>query len=201
MIGPSRDNARLESSKYYAKERMKHYNIPTADYRYFTKSETDNAHKYLDENYSDTSTRGLPVLKADGLAGGKGVVLPDTLAEAHQALDTLLTKYNTVLVEQRLQGGEVSVFALCDGNHAVFMPPAGDYKRRYDNDRGLNTGGMGAIAPYYLLSEHTLQTHVYPCIRRLVKGEKYTGFLYIGLMVSTPFQGFLDGTRVERVRV
>ena len=66
------------------------------------------------------------------------------------------------------------------------MPPAGDYKRRYDNDRGLNTGGMGAIAPYYLLSEHTLQTHVYPCIRRLVKGEKYTGFLYIGLMVSTP---------------
>ena len=80
VIGPSCDNARLESSKSYAKERMKHYNIPTTSYQYFTKSETESAHKYLDENYSDTtSTKGLPVLKADGLAGGKGVVLPDTL--------------------------------------------------------------------------------------------------------------------------
>ena len=181
-LGPVQSQARLEASKSYAKSVMTTYKIPTAPFKTFYLTETAQAHQYLDKHYSDQK---LPVLKTDGL-NGKGVVLPQTLQEAHTSLDRLYQTYGQdIVIEERLTGIEISLFLVCDGQETVFMPPAGDYKRRFDGDRGSNTGGMGAVAPFETAwSSQKIERLIHPSIKKLVRSIGYRGFLYVGLMVQ-----------------
>lgn len=145
IFGPTKEAAQLESSKDFAKAFMKRHNIPTADYETF--SDAAAAHAYLD-------SKGAPiVVKADGLAAGKGVVVATTLEEAHAAVDTMLSdnKFGDagarVVIEDFLDGEEASFIVMVDGKHALALASSQDHKRLLDGDRGPNTGGMGAYSP------------------------------------------------------
>lgn len=187
IFGPTQQGAQIESSKAVAKEIMAANNVPTARAATFT--DPDEAKEYI-RNLPD-----LPVIKADGLATGKGVILPETLAEANQAVDELMvTKVygaagEKILVEERLSGPEVSVLVLTDGQEIRLFPPAQDHKRAYDGDKGPNTGGMGAFAPSPLVDAQLLQeivdTIVRPTLQGLAaSGAPYSGLLYVGLMLT-----------------
>src|SRR5690606_11898846 len=186
-FGPRADAARLEGSKAFAKAFLARHGIPTAAYREFTS---------FDEALAYARTRTPPiVVKADGLAAGKGVVVAATLAEAEAALDAMLRRGDfggaggTVVIEDFLAGEEASFIALVDGDRVVPLASSQDHKRRDDGDRGPNTGGMGAYSPAPVVTpavhERVMREIMLPTVRGLVAdGMRYRGFLYPGLMMD-----------------
>jgi phosphoribosylamine---glycine ligase len=185
-FGPSRAAARLEGSKGFTKELCRAHNIPTAAYERFTAAAT--ARDYVRH-------AGTPiVIKADGLAAGKGVVVAATSAEAEAAIDTMFggtfgEAGAAVVIEEFLSGEEASFFVLCDGDHVVPLATAQDHKRAYDGDTGPNTGGMGAYSPATVmtpaLEQRALDEIVLPTIRALkARGTPYKGVLFAGLMIT-----------------
>ena len=187
VIGPKKDGALLEGSKDFSKVFMEKHNIPTAKYQSFTK---DN----LTAGFAFLETLKAPyVLKADGLAAGKGVLILDSLEEAKKELEEMVSNQKfgaasaTVVIEEFLDGIELSVFVLTDGKSYKILPSAKDYKRIGEGDKGLNTGGMGAISPVPFATPDFLQKVeervVIPTIEGLQKdGIDYRGFIFIGLM-------------------
>jgi len=187
VIGPQREGAQLEGSKDFSKQFMVRHNIPAAASRTFTRDSMQEGFDYL-------PTIGLPiVLKADGLAAGKGVLICLTVQEAQQELIEMLTEAkfgeasSKVVVEQFLQGIELSVFVLSDGNNYKVLPSAKDYKRIGEGDTGLNTGGMGSVSPVPFASDEFLQKVEQRVIIPTIEGLKqegipYKGFIFIGLM-------------------
>lgn len=187
IVGPDAAGAQLEGSKDFSKNFMQKYGIPTAASQTFTKDTLAEGLAYLE-------TQSLPiVLKADGLAAGKGVIIAETLKEAQQSLHEMLAEAkfgdasSKVLVEQFLSGIELSVFVLSDGKNYKILPEAKDYKRIGVGDKGLNTGGMGAVSPVPFADEAFLQkveeTVVKPTLAGLqAEGIKYVGFIFVGLM-------------------
>jgi len=187
VIGPKKDGALLEGSKDFSKQFMQKHNIPTAKYQSFTK---DN----LQEGYAFLETLKPPfVLKADGLAAGKGVLILNSLEEAKKELKEMVFNQkfgeasSTVVIEEFLKGIELSVFVLTDGINYKILPSAKDYKRIGEGDKGLNTGGMGAISPVPFADDAFLKKVedliVKPTVDGLRKdGIDYRGFIFIGLM-------------------
>lgn len=187
LIGPSKNGAALEGSKDFAKEFMVKHGIPTARYETFTKDTIEQGIAFL-------KTLPAPyVLKADGLAAGKGVVIPHTLLEAESTLREMLLdeKFGAasqkVVIEEFLSGIELSVFVLTDGKSYHILPEAKDYKRIGENDSGPNTGGMGAISPVPFADDAFLekvkQRIIIPTIEGLKKDNlEYRGFIFVGLM-------------------
>ncbi|MBR8297349.1 phosphoribosylamine--glycine ligase [Burkholderia cenocepacia] len=187
VFGPTREAAQLESSKDFAKAFMKRHNIPTADYETF--SDAAAAHAYLD-------VKGAPiVVKADGLAAGKGVVVAMTLEEAHAAVDMMLSGNKLgdagarVVIEEFLDGEEASFIVMVDGKHALALASSQDHKRLLDEDRGPNTGGMGAYSPAPIVTPQmharVMREIIMPTVRGMEKdGIRFTGFLYAGLMID-----------------
>lgn len=187
VIGPKKDGALLEGSKDFSKKFMEKYNVPTAKYKSFTS-------KNLEEGFSFLDTLEAPyVLKADGLAAGKGVLILNDLEEAKEELKEMVSNQkfgdasSTVVIEEFLKGIELSVFVLTDGKNYKILPSAKDYKRIGEGDIGLNTGGMGAISPVPFADENFLnkveELVVKPTIEGLQKeGIAYKGFIFIGLM-------------------
>ena len=187
VIGPSKQGAQLEGSKEFSKKFMLRHQIPTASYASFTLENIESGYAFLE-------TLNSPyVLKADGLAAGKGVLIIDDLAEAKEALTAMLrdAKFgaasSTVVIEEFLQGIELSVFVLTDGKHYKILPSAKDYKRIGEGDTGLNTGGMGAISPVPFADQAFMEKVDHQIIKPTIKGLQdegihYQGFLFIGLM-------------------
>jgi phosphoribosylamine---glycine ligase len=187
IFGPTREAAQLESSKDFAKAFMKRHAIPTAEYETF--ADVAAAHAYLD-------AKGAPiVIKADGLAAGKGVVVAQTLEEAHQAVDMMLSDNKLgdagarVVIEEFLAGEEASFIVMVDGKHVLALASSQDHKRLLDGDQGPNTGGMGAYSPAPIvtpqLHARVMREIILPTVRGMEKeGIRYTGFLYAGLMID-----------------
>ncbi|SDO78818.1 phosphoribosylamine--glycine ligase [Paracidovorax cattleyae] len=196
IFGPTRAAAQLESSKAFSKAFMRRHGIPTADYDTFT--DPAQAHAFIDR-------LGAPiVVKADGLAAGKGVVVAMTAQEAHDAVDFMLVdnKYGVshnegengkaeprVVIEQFLEGEEASFIVLCDGKNVAALATSQDHKRLKDGDQGPNTGGMGAYSPAPVVTAdvhaRAMREIILPTIRGMEKdGIPYTGFLYAGLMID-----------------
>ena len=187
FIGPKKKGACLEGSKDFSKKFMQRHNIPTAYYKTFRKDQLSEAIQYLNETHKPY------VLKADGLAGGKGVVIHDDLNLAkEEVIDMLLGEKfgeasSKVVVEEFLEGIEFSIFVLTDGNGYLLLPEAKDYKRIGEGDKGLNTGGMGAVSPVPFISESILNEvkHkiIEPTILGLSKDKiEYVGFIFFGLI-------------------
>ncbi|MDD0815088.1 phosphoribosylamine--glycine ligase [Curvibacter sp. HBC28] len=191
VFGPTKAAAQLESSKAFSKAFMKRHGIPTAEYESFTDAAL--AHAYVD-------AKGAPiVVKADGLAAGKGVVVAMTAAEAHEAIDFMLLDNKLgvvhndggarVVIEEFLQGEEASFIVLCDGKNVTALATSQDHKRLLDGDEGPNTGGMGAYSPAPVVTAdvhaRAMREIILPTIRGMEKdGIPYTGFLYAGLMID-----------------
>jgi len=187
IFGPSRAAAQLESSKDFAKAFMARHRIPTAAYRTFT--DAGDAHAYV-------SARGAPiVIKADGLAAGKGVVVATDVVDAHAAIDAMLCAGTMgaagarVVVEDFLEGEEASFIVLADGVHALALASSQDHKRLGDDDRGPNTGGMGAYSPAPIVTPtahaRIMREVIMPAIDGMAtEGMPYTGFLYAGVMLD-----------------
>ena len=191
IFGPTRAAAQLESSKAFAKDFMKRHGIPTAAYETF--ADPQQAHAYV-------QAQGAPiVIKADGLAAGKGVVVAMTLEEAHQAIDWILADNKLgvvhneggarVVIEQFLEGEEASFIVLCDGKNVLPLATSQDHKRLLDGDQGPNTGGMGAYSPAPVVTPnvHAKVMHeiITPTIQGMARdGMPFTGFLYAGLMID-----------------
>ena len=187
VIGPKKDGALLEGSKDFSKEFMFKHGIPTAKYQSFTKENLQQGKLFLE------SLKPPYVLKADGLAAGKGVLILDSLEEAKSELEEMVSNQkfgdasSTVVIEEFLKGIELSVFVLTDGKSYKILPSAKDYKRIGEGDKGLNTGGMGAISPVPFADQTFLnkveELVVKPTILGLQKdGIDYRGFIFIGLM-------------------
>jgi phosphoribosylamine--glycine ligase len=189
VVGPQQEAAQLEGSKDFSKQFMEKHNIPTAAYKTFTKDTLQEGLTYL-------ATAGLPVvLKADGLAAGKGVLICTSLEEAQQELTEMLAEAkfgeasSRVVIEQFLTGIELSVFVMTDGNSYKILPEAKDYKRIGEGDTGLNTGGMGSVSPVPFADAAYMkkveEKVIIPTIEGLKKdGIPYKGFIFIGLMNS-----------------
>lgn len=187
VVGPKKDGAQLEGSKDFAKEFMKKFNIPTAKSQTFTKKTIKEGEEFL------SHLKAPYVLKADGLAAGKGVLILDDLKEAKRELKNMLTdnKFgeagNKVVIEEFLKGIELSVFVLTDGISYKILPTAKDYKRIGENDKGLNTGGMGAVSPVPFADQVFLDRIENQIVIPTIKGLKeekidYRGFIFIGIM-------------------
>jgi phosphoribosylamine--glycine ligase len=187
IFGPTKAAAQLESSKDFSKRFMARHGIPTAEFETF--SDAAKAHAYVD-------ARGAPiVVKADGLAAGKGVVVAMSLAEAHAAIDMMLTDNKMgdagarVVIEEFLDGEEASFIVMADGKHALAMATSQDHKRLKDGDQGPNTGGMGAYSPAPVVTPQiharAMREVIMPTLQGMEKdGIPYTGFLYAGLMIK-----------------
>lgn len=194
LIGPSENASQLEGSKAFAKSFMQRHNIPTADYREFTADTYEDGVAYI-------KSHALPVvIKADGLAAGKGVLICHSHIEALAEFELIIHRAkfgeagNKVVIESFLQGIEVSVFALTDGENYILLPEAKDYKRIGVGDKGLNTGGMGAVSPLPFFDASLKQKIVTRIIDPTIKGLKqdgldYKGFIFFGLMIhdAEPF--------------
>jgi phosphoribosylamine--glycine ligase len=190
IFGPEKAAAELEWSKAFAKGFMERHGIPTAAHRTFTREQLAAARDFL-------SSCSLPVvLKADGLAAGKGVIIcaerEEALSGLHDMAESLVfgSAGATVVVEEFLEGQEASLFAVCDGTDYVLLSPAQDHKRIFDGDRGKNTGGMGAYAPAPLVTPEIMRIAEEKIIRPTLKGmagegRPYSGCLYVGLMITT----------------
>jgi phosphoribosylamine---glycine ligase len=187
IFGPTRAAAQLEASKDFAKAFMVRHGIPTAAYASFTDAKA--AHDYV-------AQRGAPiVIKADGLASGKGVVVATTPEEAHAAIDLMLVSNKMgvagarVVIEEFLEGEEASFIVMVDGKHVLPLASSQDHKRLFDADKGPNTGGMGAYSPAPVLTPaihaRVMREVIQPAIQGMEKeGSPYTGFLYAGLMIK-----------------
>ena len=187
IFGPTKKAAQLESSKDFAKAFMQRHGIPTAAYQSFSNAKA--AHDYIDQ-------QGAPiVIKADGLAAGKGVVVAMTLKEAHDAVDMMLSDNRfgdagaRVVVEEFLEGEEASFIVMVDGKNILPLATSQDHKRLMDNDEGPNTGGMGAYSPAPIvtpqLHARVMREIILPTVQGMAKdGIPYTGFLYAGLMID-----------------
>ncbi|MCI8628527.1 MAG: phosphoribosylamine--glycine ligase [Firmicutes bacterium] len=187
VFGPRKNAAILESSKAFAKNLMKKYNIPTGAYETFDNYEA--AKIYLEK-------QDMPiVLKADGLALGKGVLICKTLEEAQQGLKEIMQEHkfgaagNTVIIEEFLEGPEVSILSFCDGKTIIPMVSAQDHKRAFDNDKGLNTGGMGTFSPskFYTneMAKECMKTIFQPTVDAMLKENRpFVGIIYFGLMYT-----------------
>jgi phosphoribosylamine--glycine ligase len=187
VFGPSAEAARLEASKAFAKEFMARHGVPTASFGIFDELAAARAH---------VRERGGPcVVKADGLAAGKGVAICEGPDEARAALEEIMGARRfgeagaRVVIEERLEGEEASYYAITDGERVVTLAAAQDHKRALDGDRGENTGGMGAYSPAPVLSDavekRVLEEIVHPTIRGMAReGRPYTGVLYVGLMID-----------------
>jgi len=187
VFGPSKEAARLESSKVFMKELAKKYGIPTAGFEVFTDSAA--AKKYIN------GSKGKFVVKADGLAAGKGVVVCSSKEEGLEAVEAMMEKKifkdagKKVIIEECLEGEEASIIVVTDGKDAVPLASAQDHKRILDGDKGPNTGGMGAYSPAPVVSEAMMNTVMKDIIRPAIdglnkEGIKYTGALYAGLMID-----------------
>jgi len=187
VIGPSKQGAKLEGSKSFAKEFMRRNNIPTAKYKSFTKETISDGYDFL------KSLNSPYVLKADGLAAGKGVLILNTLDEAKKELESMLleSKFgsasSTVVIEEFLDGIELSVFVITNGESYKILPSAKDYKRIGEGDTGLNTGGMGAVSPVPFIDRFFMEKIEQEIIKPSIEGLKkeninYQGFLFIGLI-------------------
>ncbi len=189
VIGPSKNASQLEGSKAFAKSFMQRHGIPTAPYREFTADNYEDGVAYI-------KSQSLPVvIKADGLAAGKGVLICQSHIEALAEFELIIHRAkfgdagNKVVVESFLQGIEVSVFAITDGENYLMLPEAKDYKRVGEGDKGLNTGGMGAVSPLpffdEILKQKIIHRIVEPTIKGLGKDElEYRGFIFFGLMIN-----------------
>ena len=188
VIGPSKQGALLEGSKEFAKEFMQRHQIPTARYQSFTKNNLQEGYDFLEKLTAPY------VLKADGLAAGKGVLIIDNIKEAKRELEEILINEKfgeagaKVVIEEYLSGIEMSCFVLTDGKDYIVLPNAKDYKRIGEGDTGLNTGGMGAISPVPFADKPLLdeieKTIIIPSVKGLHKDKiDYVGFLFIGLMI------------------
>jgi len=187
VFGPTKAAAQLESSKDFAKAFMKRHGIPTAEYQTF--SDAKGAHEYV-------SAKGAPiVIKADGLAAGKGVVVAMTLDEAHAAIDMMLTDNKMgdagarVVIEEFLAGEEASFIVMVDGKHVLAMATSQDHKRLKDHDQGPNTGGMGAYSPAPVVTPaihaEVMRRIILPTVQGMADdGIPFSGFLYAGLMID-----------------
>lgn len=192
IFGPTREAAQLESSKDFAKAFMKRHGVPTADYETFTDAVA--AHAYI-------SQKGAPiVIKADGLAAGKGVIVAMTEDEAHKAVDEMLEDNRfgaagaRVVIEDFLAGEEASFIVMVDGEHVLPMASSQDHKRLLDHDQGPNTGGMGAYSPAPVVTpaihEKVMNEIILPTVRGMAAdGIPFTGFLYAGLMIGKDAKG------------
>jgi len=187
IFGPTKKAAQLEISKRFAKDFMQRHNIPTAAYATFTQAEA--AHQYVDR-------KGAPiVIKASGLAAGKGVIVATTLETAHAAINDILVEQRfgnagaEVIIEEFLQGTEVSFIVMSDGQHVLPLATSQDHKRLLDGDSGPNTGGMGAYSPTPFISPsmhaQVMSKVIYPTIQGMAQEDaRYAGFLYAGLMIT-----------------
>ena len=187
VFGPSQKAAQLESSKGFTKELCKRHNIPTGAYERFT--DADKAAAYI-------KAQGAPiVVKADGLAAGKGVVVAETVEQAIEAARDMLSGNRfgaagaSVVIEEFLVGEEMSFFALCDGEHVLPLIAAQDHKRAFDNDKGPNTGGMGAYSPAPIfdaaMQKRTMDEIILPTARAMAAdGMPFKGVFYAGLMIT-----------------
>ncbi|MCD6319716.1 MAG: phosphoribosylamine--glycine ligase [Candidatus Desulfofervidaceae bacterium] len=187
IFGPSKEAARLEGSKAFAKELMRKYNVPTADFAVFT--DPEEAKNYVKQ-------KGAPiVVKADGLAAGKGAIPARSVEEALEAIDLIMVKKafgsagEKIVIEEFLEGEEASYLVFSDGEHVVAFPSAQDHKPIYDDDKGPNTGGMGAYSPAPVVTpeveKHIMEDIIYPTIKGLAaEGCPYKGVLYAGLIIK-----------------
>jgi len=187
IFGPTREAARLEGSKAFAKELMRKYNVPTADFVVFT--DPEEAKNYVKQ-------KGTPiVVKADGLAAGKGAIPARSVEEALDAIDLIMVKKafgsagEKVVIEEFLEGEEASYLVFSDGEHVVAFPSSQDHKPIYDDDKGPNTGGMGAYSPAPVVTpeveKHIMEDIIYPIIKGLAaEGYPYKGVLYAGLIIK-----------------
>lgn len=198
IFGPTRNAARLESSKVFAKELMSKYRVPTANFQIFDSPE--EATKYVNQRASPC------VVKAEGLAAGKGVVICQTKEEAEQAINSIMKDRvfgeagKRVVVEDCLEGQEASIIVFTDSKEVIPLASSQDHKRVYDFDQGANTGGMGAYSPAPIVTEELnqqiLETIVHPVIKGLSnEGITYKGILYVGIMITS------DGPKVLEFNV
>jgi phosphoribosylamine--glycine ligase len=187
VFGPDEAPARLEASKGFAKDFMKKYKIPTAEYKRFTQDQSGEAKEYIKKH-------PLPiVIKADGLAAGKGVIIAQTRDEAYDALRFIFTGAfkeagNEVVIEEYMDGEEASILAVCDGSDYVLLASSQDHKRAMDGDKGKNTGGMGSYAPAPIVTdeirERVEEEIIKPTLRGMqAEGTPFVGCLYAGLMI------------------
>ncbi|NPA27461.1 MAG: phosphoribosylamine--glycine ligase, partial [Epsilonproteobacteria bacterium] len=186
IFGPSKEAAKLEGSKAFMKNSLKKYNIPTA--RYIETSSLDEAKRFIE------SLKEPIVVKADGLCAGKGVIIAPTKEEAIEAVKDMLSGKSfgdagkKVIIEEYLDGYELSIFAVCDNEDYIILPAAQDHKRLLDGDKGPNTGGMGAYAPTPLINDELYKKIEERIIKPTLKGLKednipYSGVLFVGIMV------------------
>ena len=187
IFGPDKSASVIEGSKIFSKDLMRKYKIPTADYATFISPK--EAKSYLEE-------KGTPVvIKADGLAAGKGVIPAQSMDKAEEAIDTILTKKrfgtagDRIIIEEFLTGEEASFIVFTDGNTIIPMPTSQDHKPIYDDDQGPNTGGMGAYSPAPVITEKLQQKIMddimFPTVKAMAnEGRKYKGILYAGLMIN-----------------
>jgi len=189
VFGPSAKAARIESEKSFAKKMMVENNVPTAEYKEFTSTQYESAKNYLEKSKYPI------VIKADGLAAGKGVLICNNKLEALKNLDDLFlnNKFgeagNKIIIEEFLEGEEASIFAITDGVNFVCLPSSQDHKRIGEDDTGLNTGGMGAYSPARIITDKILQEIKFKIIKPIINalrnnGNEFVGCLYAGLMLT-----------------